>query len=201
MEIKLQKTWVKYLVPVISVSALVVTVGSIAVVAATAPSQEEVLIAARDLPAGATLTVADVKRAQLPLGAIASNYLSNPKQGFVIQQSLTKGQLIPKNDLAPSEEKLFPIRLNNLRPMPKAINVGDRVDIWATKQAQLSTTAPEPVAFAAIVTLIENTNTMAQSTTSVELRVSEEYLESLLAAIDSNSQLSLILHETVADIE
>lgn len=201
MEIKLQKTWVKYLVPVISVSALVVTVGLIALAAATAPTPKEVLIAARDLPAGATLTVADVKRAQLPLGAIASNYLSNPIQGFVIQQSLTKGQLIPKNAVAPSEEKFFPIRLNNLRPMPKSINVGDRVDIWATKQAQLSTSAPEPVAYAAIVTLIENTNNMAQSTTSVELRVSEEFLESLLAAIDSNSQLSLILHETVADIE
>ena len=191
----------KNAIPIISVAALAITVVVITVSAATSPSRQQVLIATHDLPAGITLTSRDVRPAELQIGDSASNYLTTLGEGFKLNQTLAKGQLVPRNQIeAEPDQKFFPIRLNNLRPTPSAISVGDRVDIWATKQTQLTKESPEPVAFEAIVTFVENTNSMGQSTTVVELRVDENYLESLLAAIDSNSQLSLILHETIADL-
>jgi hypothetical protein len=53
------------------------------------------------------------------------------------------------------------------------------------------------VVFGAIVLAIENSSSMAQVTTSVELRIDPAYLEPLLLATDSNYKISLILQETL----
>ena len=201
MEIKLQKRLAKYLFPAISVGALLVTASLLLLGFTSSPLKQSVLVASRDLPVGAKLNASDVHSVQLSLGNLSINYLTKLQPGLVLASSLAKGQLVPKLNLTQEDEHWFPIRLNNLRPIAKSINVGDKVDVWSSKQAQLGTTAPESVAFEAVVTQIENNTSMAQSSTSVELRVSSEYLESLLAAIDSGSQISLILHESLLDAE
>ena len=52
----------------------------------------------------------------------------------------------------------------------KSIKIGDRVDVWASSVNDPQPFAPEPVVFGAIVLAIENNSSMAQITTSVELR-------------------------------
>jgi len=94
-----------------------------------------------------------------------------------------------------------PIRINNLPQISKAISVGDYVDVWATAVSQLDEGDPHTVAFNAIVVAIETNSAMSQVTTSVELRIGTEYLETLLAAVDSNYKISLILHETLSDVQ
>jgi hypothetical protein len=201
MEVRFQKGWVKYLIPGISVTALVATLIFLGLITITTPKTQAVLIAARDLAPGVSLQAGDLREVQLPLGELSSNYLTHLNHGWVLNQAVSKGQLIPKGSLSQSQDSLIPIRLNNLRPIPKTISVGDSVDVWASTPSQLTKSTPEPVAFHAVITLIEANNSMAQNTTNVELRVSGDFLESLLAAVDSNCQISLILHETAADIE
>jgi hypothetical protein len=200
MEIKLQKRFAKYLSPAIAVATTLIAATILAINLSSAPTSRAVLIATKDLSEGQTLEPGDVREVEIALGGLARNYLTKLSGKLTLNRSLAKGELITKNGVVNVGEPLIPFRLNNLRPISKAISVGDRVDIWATEQTQTSNSTPEPVAFNAIVTLIETNSSMTQNSTSLEIRIGSEYLETLLNATDSNSQLSVILHETLADI-
>lgn len=200
MEIKLQKRFAKYLFPAIAVSTTLIAATIVAINLSSAPSSHAVLIATKDLSEGQTLAPGDVREVNIALGGLASNYLTKLNGKLTLNRSLAKGELITKSGVVNGGELLIPIRLNNLRPISRAISVGDRVDIWATEHTQTSNSTPEPVAFNAIVTLIETNSSMAQNSTSIEIRIGEEFLETLLNATDANFQLSVILHETLADI-
>lgn len=200
MEIKLQKRFAKYLAPAIATLATITAIITVTINLSSTPPTHTVLIATKDLSEGQSLTTSDVREVNIPLGSLGGNYLKALKGKLILNRSLVKGELIAMSAVSNEVAVLIPIRLNNLRPISKAITVGDRVDIWATEQSQTVNAAPEPVAFNAIVTLIEANNSMTQSSTNIEVRISEEYLETLLNATDSNFQLSVILHETLADI-
>lgn len=201
MEIKLQKKLTKYLIPASSLLILAIAIAMVTLNLASIPESRLLLVATRDLAEGESLEPEDVEKVRVPLGSISSGYLQNLTQKLVLSNSVAKGQLIPKRDLVSKSGGLIPVRLNGLQPIPSAINVGDRVDIWAIGRNQSLESTPEPVAFNAIITLIESSNSMTQSSMNVEVRIGEEYLETLLGANDSNFQLFLILHESLADSE
>lgn len=201
MEIKLQKRFTKYLLPIASALALVTATGLFIVNLATAPETRVVLIANRDLAEGESLEDSDVRLVQVPLGNLADNYQSEFEPNLVLAQSVSKGELLSKRDFTETVDLRIPVRLNDLKPISMAISVGDHVDVWAVERSQVGATEPEPVAFDAVVTMIESNNSMAQNLTNLEIRISEEYLESLLLATGTNFQLSVILHETLADLE
>jgi len=201
MEIKLQKRFAKYLLPSISALALVGAIALVSINLASTPEVRTVLVATKDLPEGAVIQTENFTQVKLPLGSIASVYLSQFEPGMMLLQSVSKGELLSRLKLTRQTDVRIPIRLNGLRPISKVIGIGDRVDIWATEQSSSNQSEPQPVAFDAIVTAIESENSMTQSSTNIEIRISEDYLETLLTATDSNYQLSVILHETLADIE
>ena len=201
MEIKLQKRFAKYLAPAIAVAACLAAGLVVSITISSMPPTRSVLVATRALSEGQSLNPSDVREVSLPLGDLAGNYLSELNGGLVLNRSIAKGELVTKSSAAKEIDVLTPIRLNNLRPISRVISVGDRVDIWATEQSQTFGATPEPVALNAIVTFIETNNSMTQSSTNIEIRVGLEFLETLLNATDSNFQLSVILHETLADIE
>lgn len=200
MEIKLQRKYAKLLLPAASVAAIVVALLTTFLQIASKPAIKAVLIANRDLAEGSPVQATDFHVEQLPIGAASANYLSKIGKDLTLTLPVLKGELLSKRSIAEGSSALIPIRLNGLRPIAKAISVGDRVDVWATAQNHsLNASAPEPVAFNAIVTAIESNTSMTQSITNVEIRITEDYLETLLSATDSNAQLTIILHETLAD--
>lgn len=199
MKIKLQKPAQKVLVPTALSVALMAMATYTLVTFAGQPKTSSVLIATKDLAEGETPTEADFRKIEIPLGSVAANYLAVYPKGSQLAQSVTKGSLVPKRALARSNQIRVPIRLNNLKPISKEISVGDFVDVWATELSPSVTDSPQPIAFRALVTAIEENTSMTQSSTSVELRVDQSFLESLLAATDSKFQISLILNETLAD--
>lgn len=199
MKIKLQKPARKALIPIASAAALALSASLFAINLTTTPKAKFVLVAARDLAEGQRLEPGDFQRISLPIGDLARNYLGELPKETVLTHSISKGELIAKLSLARVTDVRVPIRLNNLSPISKAISVGDFVDVWATELSPNSTSAPEPIAFKALVTAIEVNNSMTQSSTSVELRIDETYLESVLSTTDSKYRLALILHETLAD--
>jgi Flp pilus assembly protein CpaB len=201
MEIKLQKRVTKYLLPMTSALALAAATGLFIVNLSSSPETRAVLIATRDLPEGELLHESDVRITQIPIGNLAENYQSEFEPNLFLERSVTQGELLSKRYFTDTATARIPVRLNDLKPIAKSISVGDRVDIWAIERSQVGASEPQPVAFDAIVTLIEANNSMAQNLTNLEIRIGEEYLESLLLATGSNFQLSVILHETLADLE
>lgn len=201
MEIKLQKRFIKYLLPGFSAVALLVAVVLVLINISSTPTPRTVLIANRDLAEGTALRDEYLTEVKLALGASATAYLSHFEPNLVLVHSLAKGEILSRLNLTKGEDARIPIRLNGLPPISSVIGVGDRVDIWAMEISSTSLSEPQPVAFDAIVTAIETENSMTQIATNLEIRIDSEYLETLLAAMGSNFQLSVILDETLADIE
>ncbi|CAB4548172.1 MAG: hypothetical protein F2529_05025 [Actinobacteria bacterium] len=199
MELKLRKLSLKYLLPISSFIALATALATAVVTVNLTPATQTVLIAKTPIAEGQPITSELVSQTELPIGDLASIYLSKLKPDLIAARSMTKGELLSKTGVSQVSDQRIPIRLNNLPQISKAISVGDKVDVWATPQDLAS--SPEAVAFRAIVVSLETTNSMAQITTSVEIRIEPEYLETLLTAVDSNYRISLILHETMSDLE
>ncbi|MCX6485690.1 MAG: SAF domain-containing protein [Rhodoluna sp.] len=199
MELKLRKLSLKYLLPISSLIALATALVTAVVTVNLTPATQTVLIAKTPIAEGQPITSELVSQTELPIGDLASIYLSKLKPDLIAARSMTKGELLSKAGVSQVSDQRIPIRLNNLPQISKAISVGDTVDVWATPQDLAN--SPEAVAFRAIVVSLETTNSMAQITTSVEIRIEPEYLETLLTAVDSNYRISLILHETLSDLE
>lgn len=199
MKVKLQKPSRKSVLPLVAIGLSVVTLSFVTAGIMTRPKLTQVLIATKALAEGELLENKDLKSVQLPLGEYADGYLAEFKPGLVLANSLEQGQLVSASDVARAKSQLVPIRFNNLKPISKAISVGDYIDIWATDLSPSSPGSPEPVAFNALVTGIELNNSLSSNTTSVEVRLDRSFVESVLAATDSRFQISLILHETLAD--
>ena len=199
MELKLRKLSLKYLLPISSLIALATALATAVVTVNLTPATQTVLIAKTPIAEGQPITSELVSQTELPIGDLARNYLSALTPDLIAARSMAKGELLSKTGVSQVSDQRIPIRLNNLPQISKAISVGDKVDVWATPQDLAN--SPEAVAFRAIVVSLETTNSMAQITTSVEIRIEPEYLETLLTAVDSNSRISLILHETMSDLE
>ncbi|MEY4276729.1 MAG: hypothetical protein RIS26_1192 [Actinomycetota bacterium] len=196
MDFKLAKpTWKQ--LPVIALgTATAIVTAALAVTLLNQPQTVNVLVAKQNLSEGTVLSQDALTTITLPKRALPELYLQTFKPQLTLNHSVHAGELIPKHALTDQPNQLIPIRLNNLPQTPVAIQVGDRVDVWATLNSSAENTAPEPVCFEAIVTAIETKTDLAQTRSSVELRIKSEYLESTLAVIDSNYKIALILHET-----
>ena len=197
MELKIRSLGSRYLLPILSFVCLGAAVIVAGLTLNFSPSRQTVLIAKSAIAEGQSITRELLTEQELAIGGVTQAYLTKFQPGLVALDSIAAGQLIPKQSLANQSEARFPIRFNNLPQISNAISVGDSVDIWATPADQSQ--APQPVAFRAIVVSVEPSNSMGQATTSVELRIEPEYLESLLGVIDSNYKISLILNETLSD--
>jgi len=197
MELKLKRVGARFLLPAISFAALFAAIIIAGLNLSFPEKAQTVLLAKANIAAGETITEAKLESVSLPLGSLKSLYLSRFQEGFIAHGSIFKGELLPKSVLGNEIDIRVPVRINNLPQISKSIKIGDRVDVWASYLNNSQPIAPEPVVFGAIVLSIENSSSMAQVTTSVELRIDPAYLEPLLLATDSNYKISLILQETL----
>ncbi len=197
MELKLKRIGAKYLLPAVSFTALFAAI-IIAGLNLSFPQESQTVLQAKaNIAAGETITESKLEIVSVPLGSLRSLYLSEFQEGVIANSSIFTGELLPKSALAKELDVRVPVRINNLPQISKSIKIGDRVDVWASSLNNSQPIAPEPVVFGAIVLAIENSSSMAQITTSVELRIDPAYLEPLLLATDSNYKISLILQETL----
>jgi Flp pilus assembly protein CpaB len=197
VELKLKRIGAKYLLPAVSFTALFAAI-IIAGLNLSFPQESQTVLQAKaNIAAGETITESKLESVSVPLGSLRSLYLSEFQEGVIANSSIFKGELLPKSALAIEADLRVPVRINNLPQISKSIKIGDRVDVWASSVNNSQPIAPEPVVFGAVVLAIENSSSMAQVTTSVELRIDPAYLEPLLLATDSNYKISLILQETL----
>jgi Flp pilus assembly protein CpaB len=199
MELKLRKVSFKYLLPILSCLALSAAIVITAATVSSTPTTQTVLVAKTSIAEGQLITAELVSETELPIGELARAYLKSLKPGLVATRSIAEGELLSKSIVSKDSDRRIPMRINNLAPISKAISVGDTVDVWATPQD--SSSSPEAVVYRALVVSLETSNSMGQLTTSVEIRIDPEYLETFLTAVDSNYRISIILQETLSDVE
>lgn len=199
MELKLRKVRFKHLLPILSFLALTAAIAITAATVSLTPTTQTVLVAKTSIAEGQQITAQLVSETELPIGELARTYLESLKPGLVATRSIAEGELLSKVIVSQDSDRRIPMRINNLAAISKAISVGDTVDVWATPPDASS--SPEAVVYRALVVSLETSNSMGQLTTSVEIRIETEYLETFLTAIDSNYRISLILQETLSDLE
>lgn len=197
MELKLKRIGARFLLPAVSFTALFVAIVVAGLNLSFPQDSQNVLQAKVNIAAGETITESKLESVSVPLGGLKNLYLSEFQEGVIASSSIFKGELLPKSALAKEADLRVPVRINNLPQISKSIKIGDRVDVWASSLNNSQPIAPEPVVFGAVVLAIENSSSMAQVTSSVELRIDPAFLESLLLATDSNYKISLILQETL----
>lgn len=103
-----------------------------------------VAVAARDLPAGSTLTSRDVTTAHLDPGAVPSGVVRNPA-GRTLAGALRRGEPITDvrlvgGSLAAPDRAAVPVRLPDAA-MAALLKPGDRVDLYATDPTAGGTTS------------------------------------------------------------
>lgn len=199
MELKIRPLAFKYLLPTFSFLSLAGAVVVAGLTVNLAPATHRVLLTRVAIAEGQPITEDLVYEKELAIGETSNSYLGKFRPGLLAASSLAEGQLIPKRSVLIVGESRIPIRLNDLPQISRSISVGDSVDVWATP-SDLSQN-PQPVALAAVVVSVESNTSLGQATNSVEIRISPEYLETLLAALDSNYKISLILNETLSDLD
>jgi hypothetical protein len=200
MEIKLRRVSSKLLLPIISGITLVLSIGTILATLSGVPKVVPVLVASVAIAEGEPLTANSVTLQPISIGGSKGLYLYEFPENVSTTRTFQPGEPISSSGLTNSSERRTPIRINGLAQISKAISVGDKVDVWVSSANQMSVSAPQPVVLEAIVVAIEESSTLSQPTTSVELRIPIEYLEGMLAALDPTNRISLILHETLSDL-
>lgn len=112
--------------------------------AAPAPTEERVvLVAARDLPAGAVPTAADLRQARLPADAVPADALTpSPPPGAPLAVALRRGDLLTRRDVgaAPAAPGLRGFALvvgDGVEAGP--LVPGDRVDVLAASGGTATT--------------------------------------------------------------
>lgn len=199
MELRLRRIPMKFLWPLITGLSLTITVIVLVATVVTAPRVVPVLVAAESIAQGELLTSERLVLKQLPLGSVSDLYLQDFPDNLTANRFFEAGELITKSGLSNQTDVKTPVRINGLAQLSKSISVGDVVDVWVTTSSQVVAVTPQPVVFGAIVIAIENSTTLSQPTTNVELRIPVDYLESFLSALEPPNRISLILNETLRD--
>lgn len=113
-------------------------------VAPPAPPTTRVEVAARDLPAGALLTPADLREVALPPRAVPDGLATAPA-GRILAAALTRGEPVteprlvgPRLSASAPDEVVLPVRISDPDQVA-LLSVGDRIDLLATDPQRAET--------------------------------------------------------------
>jgi hypothetical protein len=201
MELKLRRFSRKFFWPLLTGVSVAVTAIVLALSIVSTPKVVPILVASESIAEGDLLTEDKLVLKNLPLGTVSELYLQEFMQNQIANRSFESGELITKSGLTVQADPKTPVRINGLPQLSKAFSIGDAVDVWVTSSSQLVASTPQPVVFGATVVAIEHSTTLSQPTTNVELRIPVEYLESFLSALEPPNRISLILSETLRDLD
>ena len=160
--------------------------------------EREVLLAARDIAAGAELGSADLAVARLSLGDSASVYLSKLPLGAVAVHRLVAGELVAADSVAPSalDTRLATV-LELHEALPSAISVGAVVNVWAT--AKQGSIEPKVIAIDCSVGGLAQNSGLGQQAFAVEVRCEPDFLPQLLAAKAAGDFLAIVPQPSLRD--
>ena len=161
-------------------------------------STSSVLIANHDLAEGSVVTAADFDSLQVSIRDSTSLYLAKLPTGAILISRLAKGQLLARNQLAPSPIRvLLPTVLQFKDPLPGGVRVGAEVDVWATERT--TSAEPAPIALGCSVANLRVESALGQKASAVEVGCAPEFLPDLLRAKATEAVIALVLQPTMLE--
>lgn len=157
--------------------------------------QPMLLVATKTIVAGDLLTGANTKLAPADFPGSESFYLaqSAPSETFATA-TIAAGELVPKRLLAESSlGNLVSVTLELSGSLSSTVAEGRQVDLWSAGGNNFdSVTSPRMLASQAIVRSIVTATALSKTTTTVELAMNPEYLDSVLAAQATKQYLTVV---------
>lgn len=179
---------------------IVLIIGSIAgvwAVVAAARQTAPVLVAARTIAAGEEVGEADVRVADVALGALARSYLrpGAVEPGTVAMRTIDEGELVAVQALgsaAGARTTTVAIRMDDA--VPAAVAPGSSVEVWVADPAE-GGGFDEPrvlIAEASVLSVSRTESVMGSAGTSLELVISRSDVGGVLAALAGDARLSVV---------
>ena len=157
--------------------------------------QPVLLVATKTIVAGDPLTAANTMLAPVDFPGAESAYLGQfaPSETFATA-TIAAGELVPKRLLAESSlGTLVSVTLELSGSLSSAVTEGCQVDLWSAGGNNFDTVAsPRMLASQAIVRSIVTATALSKTTTTVELAMNPEYLDSVLAAQATKQYLTVV---------
>ena len=157
--------------------------------------QPVLLVATKTIVAGDLLTAANTKLTPADLQGAESPYLAQfaPSETFATA-TIAVGELVPKRLLAESSAAtLVSVTLELSGSLTSTVTEGRQVDLWSAGGNTFdSLTPPRMLASQAIVRSIVTATALSKTTTTVELAMNPEYLDSVLAAQAAKQYLTVV---------
>jgi hypothetical protein len=157
--------------------------------------QPVLLVATKTIVTGDLLSSANTKLAPVDLQGSESLYLGQlAPADTVATATIAAGELVPKRILADSSSaSLVSVTLELSGLLSSTVTEGRQVDLWSAGGNSFDApTSPRMLASQAIVRTIRSTTALSKTTTTVELAMNPEYLDSVLAAQAAKHYLTLI---------
>lgn len=154
------------------------------------------LVTKQDMPTGAALSLANLEQIELSLFGLAGSYLqpSSLPDGAYLQRPIGLGEAIPISAITNQEaDNWSNIVVTPEVPISSQVSIGSKVAIWASPLIEFQTFG-EPALLAVdveVVAIIEPEGGFAGQARAVELRVPNESISYLLAAIANKSSIAL----------
>jgi hypothetical protein len=182
----------------IAVSALAVLGSVLGVwfVIETNRTTEIFLVTKQDLPTGAALSIANLEQVELSLFGLTGAYLqpASLPDGAYLQRPIGSGEAIPISAITNQEaDNWSNIVVTPEVPISSQVAIGSKAAIWASPLIEFQSFG-EPALLAVdveVVAIIEPEGGFAGQARAVELRVPNESVSYLLAAIANKASIAL----------
>ena len=157
--------------------------------------QAVLLVATKTIVTGDLVTNANTKLVPVDLQGSEARYLGQLAPADTIATAtIAAGELVPKRLLSNrATASLVSVTLELPGSLSSTVTEGCLVDLWsAGGDAFDAPTSPRMLASQAIVRTIRSATALSKTTTTVELAMNPEYLDSVLAAQAAKHYLTLI---------
>lgn len=183
----------------IGIVLVIASVAGVLVVVASADNTAMVYAARTALSVGDRITADDLVERSVRLGTITEKYLDAdaiPSDGLIVTRTVAEGELVPASAVGSTAgERVASVVITVNAPLPKAVDAGSVVDVWAAREAESGTFGPPAVLVpsATVVRVIEADGIIAGgAAVDVELLVPRARTARILEAIANADALSLV---------
>jgi hypothetical protein len=188
--------------PLVLAASSLLVVGSVVgawVLIEQSKATEVFLVTKQNLASGAVLSASDLEQTPLSMFEITDSYLQPEAlvEGLILTRPLAAGEAVPVSALTTAELANWSnLVLTPALELSSQIEVGTKVSIWSSPHLDFQTFG-DPLLLATdveVVKIIEPQGNFADTAKSVELRVPNNSLQYLIAAITNKDAVALTSH-------
>lgn len=183
----------------IGIALVVASIAGVLVLLASTDNSALVYAARTALSVGDRIDEGDLVERSVRLGTVADQYLgaeSIPPDGLIVTRTIAEGELVPVAAVgSTAAERLAPVVLTVNSQLPRAVEAGSVVDVWASREGDGGVFGPPSVLVpsATVVRVTEADGIIVGANAmTVELLVPRARTARILEATANADALSLV---------